>query len=142
MLCEKIYESALALLGESMALDDNTDYEERAPYIIAAFCSEAQDADKDWRRIFDLEAQSSWDTLCVPLEEEFPLSDRFANAAAFYLAAILVLDSDEQLSDKLYERFCDAISTIDSSLEEPTSDSNNEEESTAYILESIKNVYF
>lgn len=147
MLCEEIYESALALLGESMNRYDNSDYEERAPYLIAAFCSEAQERDKAWRNSLSLEAQSTWNTVFISLDQEFPLSERFASAAAFYVAAMLVVDSDEELSDKLYDRFCDAMSTIDSNINDSmdsdgSDDYNDNEDSSAYILESIRNVYF
>ena len=139
MLCEQIYESALALLGESLDPNDNTDYEERAPYLIAGFCAEAQERDKDWRSSMNHGTQGTWNSVCISLDEIFPLSERFACAAAFYVAAMLVVDSDEELSDTLYDRFCDAMSTIDSALE---ASSNHEEGSSTYILESIKNIYF
>ena len=147
MLCEEIYDSALALLGESLDQNDNTDYEERVPYLIAAFCTEVQERDKLWRDSFNLDAQSTWNPVFISLDTEFPLSERFASAAAFYVAAMLVIESDEELSDKLYDRFCDAISTIDSNtnISKGSDDSNDyddNEETTAYILESIKNVYF
>lgn len=135
MICEEIYESALALLGESLNATNNNDYEERAPYLVAAFCTEIQERDKDWRSSLKLGDQSTWNPVFISLDEVFPLSERFASAAAFYVAAMLVVESDEDLSDKLYDRFCDAISTIDSNI------SDNEESST-YTLESIKNVYF
>ncbi|MBE6550362.1 MAG: hypothetical protein E7670_08050 [Ruminococcaceae bacterium] len=142
MLCEQIYESALALLGESMNENDNIDYEERAPYLIAAFCSEAQERDKEWRSSLSLGSQGTWDTVCIALDELFPLSERFACAAAFYVAAMLVVDSDEELSDKLYDRFCDAMSTIDSNIEASLDTDDDTEETPIYMLESIKNVYF
>ena len=147
MLCEDIYYSALALLGESMNKSDNADYVERAPYLIAAFCTEVQERDKSWRASLKLGDQSTWNPVFISLDESFPLSERFASAAAFYVAAMLVVESDEDLSDKLYDRFCDAISTIDSNIsiaQDPdvSDDYNDNEESSAYILESIRNVYF
>lgn len=142
MLCEHVYHSALALLGESMNANDNSDYEERASYLLAAFCSEVQERDKNWRRSLNLGKQDSWETLCIALDEFFPLSEKFACAAAFYVAAMLVVDSDEELSDKLYDRFCDAMSTIDSDIEAVLDIENDTEETPIYTLESIKNIYF
>ena len=141
MLCEQIYESALALLGESLKTNDNTDYEERAPYIIANFCSEAKEADKDWRNAQELGNQTDWDTLFISLDEIFPLSDCFASAAAFYLAAMLVTESNPDLYDKLYDHFCNAMSTIDSNIDS-YNDSDDDKPIQKYILESIRNVYF
>ena len=34
----------------------------------------------------------------------------------FYLAAMLVIDYDEELSDKLYDRYCDSVSVISSAI--------------------------
>ncbi len=131
-----------------MIPSDNADYEERAPYIIAAFCNEAQERDKAWRALSNITTQeNTWNPVFIALQEVFPLSDRFASAAVFYLAAMLVLDIDEELSDKFYDRFCDAMSTIDSNIELLAADTNDDidddtEETSPYILESIKNVYF
>ena len=145
MLCEQIYESALARLGESLNENDNSDYEERAPYLVAAFCSEAQERDKAWKASSGIGSQSTWNPVFISLDEAVPLSERFASAAAFYVAAMLVVESDEALSDKLYDRFCDAISTIDSNIsitKDPNGSDDYNDNSSTYILESIRNVYF
>ena len=75
-----------------------------------------------------LETQGNWNCVCIPLENDFPLSDRFVSAAALYLAAMLVLDSDESLSDKLYALFCDEMSEISGEI--------------PAVIESIANRYF
>lgn len=128
MLCSDIYDSALRLLGESVNDGENDDYKERAPYLLASFCNEAKSTDKAWRLSVDVGSQGEWNSVCIPLTQKFPLCDRFASAAAFYVAAMLVIDTDESLSDKLYERFCDAMSTIS--------------EDIPAIIESIANRYF
>lgn len=128
MLCSEIYDSALRLIGESVNHGENDDYEERAPYLIASFCNEAANTDKAWRLSHEFGVQGEWNCVFVPLTSEFPLSDRFVSPAAFYVAAMLVIDYNESLSDKLYERFCDAMSTIS--------------EEIPAIIEAIANRYF
>ena len=128
MLCNEIYASSLRILGESVNDGENEDYEERAPYLIASFCASAKAMDRAWRLSFALERQGNWNCVCIPLTNEFPLSDRFVSAASFYLAAMLVIDSDESLYEKLYGLFCDEMSEISGEI--------------PAVIESISNKYF
>ena len=116
MKCNEIFKSALRLLNEKGAEDENEDYAERAPYILAAMFSEAARIDKLYREANGLCEQPAFSTIHVPLSEEFPLSDRFAGAAAFYLASLLIIDANEELSDSFYEKYCDGMSAISSSI--------------------------
>ena len=50
--------------------------------------------------------------LYIDLDSEFPLADRFAPAAAYYMAALLILDEDVELYEKLFDRWCDALASI------------------------------
>lgn len=113
--CTNIYEAALALLAEP---DEErcADYAERAPYILASLLSEAGAADAMWREAHNLPAQPSFNSVYVGLAEQFPLCDRFVAPSAAYLAAFLILDENEALSDKLYEKYCDGMSSICSEL--------------------------
>ena len=111
-----IYISALSLIGESVDIEENNDYEERAPYLLAAFCSEAASTDAAYREMKKLEAATSVDNVCLPLECDFPYADRFASAAVMYLAAMLVIDENIELSDKLFDRYCDTMATIQSEI--------------------------
>ena len=95
---------------------NNNDYEERAPYLLAAFCSEAASTDAAYREMKKLEAATSVDNVCLPLECDFPYADRFASAAVMYLAAMLVIDENIELSDKLFDRYCDTMATIQSEI--------------------------
>lgn len=113
--CYDIYTAALALLAEPAA-DRARDFEERAPYLMAAFCCEAGGIDAVLREKEGSETQPTFSAVCIELDEVFPLSPRFAPIAAAYVAAMLVLDENEQLSDKLYERYCDAMSELCTSI--------------------------
>ncbi len=123
-----IYISSLAILAESMVEGDNDDYEERAPYLLAAFCTEARDTDICLRRALDEPEEKDFNAVFIPLENDFPLLERFSSAAALYLAAMLIIDDFPEMSDRLYDKYSDAMSAICSS--------------ASAISESIQNRYF
>ena len=116
MKCNDIFKSTLRLLNEKGAEDENEDYAERAPYILAAMFSEAARIDKLYREANSLEEQPVFSTIHVQLSEDFPLSDRFAGSAAFYLASLLIIEANEELADFFYEKYCDGMSAISSSI--------------------------
>ena len=147
---KQIYQSALGLIGE---LNDPMlceDYEERAPYILASFCSLASEIDKKLRIIDSLDAQPSFSHVCLSLDASFPLCDRLCPAAALFLAAMLVIGENDELSDSLYDKYCDAIASIGSSVgiaSSHSSDSNSgsgggESSSGSAVCESISERYF
>ncbi len=110
MTVKKIYDSALSLLGEAADEDGVGELADRASYIIASFCSDNAEMDRDFRETHALPSQASFSEIYLELEENFPLSPRFAKAAALYTASMLILDENETLSDSLFEKYCDALS--------------------------------
>ena len=146
---KQIYEGALGLIGE---LNDPMlceDYEERAPYILAAFCSLASEIDKRLRIVDSLEEQPRFSHVCLSLDSSFPLCDRLAPAATIYLAAMLVIGENDELSDSLYDKYCDAIASIGSSVGIASSSSGSNSDSGGSEIiggtatcESISERYF
>ena len=130
MKCSEIFKSALRLLNEKGAEDENEDYAERAPYILSTMFSESAKTDKKYREANGLGEQGAFSPIYVELSEEFPLASRFASAATFYLASLLILDANEELSDTFYEKYCDSMSAILSEI--PCASAS---------LEKIKDVY-
>lgn len=116
MLNKEIYDCALGLLAESTDDGANDDYEERAPYLLAAFCAEAHNADKALRHSHSEQSAVDFSPVYLGLEEQFPLLECFAAPAALYLAAMLVMDYNDVVSDKLYDRYSDSMSSICSSI--------------------------
>ncbi len=115
LLCRDVYTSAKAMLAEPLGESDaarHADYDERAPYLIAAMCDEARAIDAVFRRATGEPSQPEFSPVCIELDSPFPLTDRFAAPAAAYLAAMLVMDENEALSDTLYSRYCDLMSDI------------------------------
>lgn len=111
--CRDVYTAALAMISEPQSdTSRRADFDERAPYLLAAMCDEARAMDAVFRRACDEEAQEQFSPVCLELDAAFPLTERFAAPAATYLAAMLVLDENEELSDKLYGRYCDLMSDL------------------------------
>ena len=143
----EIYTSALSLIGETANNENIADYEERAPYLIASFCSSNTSLDKKIRKAEDLSNAARFSPIYLSLERDFPLCDILASAAALYTASMLTIDEDDDLSDSLYDKYCDTMASLNASYsaEEQRIVIVPEPESTpAPIanLESIKDVYF
>ena len=113
--CHDIYLSALALLAEPDAAACE-DFASQATYHMAAFCCENAALDRLYRKHNGLAEAASFNSVSIALTEAFPLSERFVPAAAAYIAAMLVMDENEQLSDKLYGRYCDMMATLCTSI--------------------------
>lgn len=110
MTCKNIYQAALRLLceGEKSALD----YEDRAGYILATFCTEASAIDNRYRAENGEGPKPPFAKLYLELDSTFPLSDILLPAAEYYLAAMLVIDENEELSDRYFAKYTDALASI------------------------------
>ena len=111
-----IYISALHLIGENAYAEENLDYEERTPYLLAAFCSEGATTDAAYREYKNLGTTPPVDSVSIPLDVDFPFAERFVHAASLYVAAMLIIDENTELSDKLFDKYCDAMTTIESEI--------------------------
>ena len=107
-----IYETALRILAQSTVTGENEDFEERAPYLIASFCSEALEINRHLCEALGKTPITDFERVWLPLEETFPLLDRLAPIACLYLAAMLILDEDSETSDKLYARYCEKLTAL------------------------------
>ena len=107
-----IYVGALQLLSQRADVEETADYEERAPYLIATFASEAARLDAAYRKAHDVEPGSAVHPVYASLGDLFACCDRFAPAACAYLASMLVIDEDPDLSDRLFDRYSDLMAGI------------------------------
>ena len=112
MTNKDIYLASLRLIAESTDESDNEDYAERAYYILAAFCSTVHDINNSLRRAKGLVALEASEKVCLEENGAFPCESCLASAAAHYLGAMLTIDAFPDLSDKLYDKYCDLISRI------------------------------
>ena len=122
-----IYKTALHILAQPVIDGENEDFEDRAPCLISSFCFDVFEVDSALRTFLDLKPLKDFNRVYLPLDEDFPLVDKLAPLAAKYLAAMLVIDENPELSDRLYEQYCDGISRVRSEI--------------PCVSESIKNKY-
>lgn len=143
MINREIYAFALHALAQHQISDQTADLEERAPYLLAACCTEAQALDTAWRRSLGQTSAPSIRGVSLSLEADFPLSQPFVPLAGFYLAAMLIIDEDADLSDKLYERWCDGMASIQAQIEARSVPAPSEPPAQeTWTLESIGETYF
>ncbi len=110
MKIKEIYDQAIAIVGETYSVPNAESYAERAPYLAAIFCCNAAATDRDFRSSHGLPTQNAFNEICLMPEDDFPLDARFASAGAYYIAAMLLLDENEELSDKLFEKYAEIMS--------------------------------
>ena len=111
-----IYSSALGLLAQGVDGAQTSDFEDRAPYILATFCREVFELDRAIRSILGVSSAQEFTGAYLSLDGEFPLLERFTAIAAKYLAAMLIIDEDSDLSDRLYAMYCDSMATLQSQI--------------------------
>lgn len=92
------------------------DPESGATYHLAAFCCECAAIDALYRRQHGMAPAGRYSSVALPMDAPFPLIPRLVPAATAYLASMLVLDTDEELSERLYGRYCDLMATLCTSI--------------------------
>ena len=107
----ELLNAATALVCEGVS-DVPNDYSERAPYILAAFCTAASRAEKKHRLAYGLAQSTLTAKASLTMSATFPLLDIFAAPATYYLAAMLVIDENSDLAGKLMERCDDELDSI------------------------------
>ncbi len=116
MTNNEILSSAIKMLGSSVTEEQKAEYESRATYIIAAFCTESEELDARYRKANGLEKAAEANKVFLPLMLAFPRADRFATTAAYYVAAMLTIDENAELSDKFFDKYCDGMARIETEL--------------------------
>ena len=114
---QSIYQSSLGHIGITADSTQYADYEDRAPYLLANFCSAAKGADKRIRKLEGLSPAPSFSPVFIALDKDFPLCDALIPSAVLYLAAMLVVEEDRELSDSLYDKYCDSIASLSAGAE-------------------------
>ena len=114
---QSIYQSSLGHIGITSDSTQYDDYEDRAPYILANFCSTVKGVDKRIRKLEGLSPTPSFSPVFISLDKDFPLCDSLVPCAVLYLAAMLVLEEDQELSDSLYDKYCDSIASLSTGAE-------------------------
>ena len=116
------------------------DYEERAPYLLASVTYQTLSLDKKIRNAEGLGPAGRFSPVFLSLDLDFPLCDHLAFPAALYVASLLVIDEDPDLSDTLYEKYCDTVSSLQTSFS--VNESTSDDPAGMAICESITEKYF
>ena len=113
-----ILDSAIAAVCEDVTASHATeDYVTRGQFILASFVVQYASLDALWRETHGIE-EVTVDTniATVSPRDEFPLCDIFAPIAINYLASGLVIDENEEMSDKFFDRYVTGILEIRKSM--------------------------
>lgn len=116
MLCREVYNASVRMIAEMPDTPDTEDYESRAPYLLGAIVAQLLPIDKLYRRSIGDGSKPASVSVCVDLDATFPLCDRFSTAAIYYLAAMLVMEENETLGDRLFAFYADEIASIQAML--------------------------
>ncbi len=109
-----LIDGAIAIVCENASVTfGNEDYNARAPYLLATFVTQYAKLDGEYREANNLEGKViSTDAAAIDPNAEFPLCDVFAPAAIYHLASGLVIDENEEMSDKFFDRYISVILDI------------------------------
>ncbi len=146
---QSILDASIKMVCEDADNGNCEDYQSRASYILATFCSEFLPLDRKYREVNGDTTEVGEIAAAITLSEAFPLSSIFVPAATYYLCAMLVIEENETLSDRFFDLYSDAIASIQAfsqpapvEPEEPSSPVEPEKpEIIPATLESIVNRY-
>lgn len=109
-----VLNGALAATCENTLISRATeDYIFRGQFLLANFVTQYARLDKQYRQANNLEIREiQTDMVSVDTEDEFPLSDVFIPVAIYFAASGFVLDENEEMSDKFFDRYVNGILEI------------------------------
>ena len=109
-----ILDSAVAAVCEDVTSSYATeDYIIRGQFLLASFVTQYANLDGHFREANKLEPTViKTDIVSVDPEDDFPLCDVFIPVATNYVASGLVLDENEEMSDKFFDRYVNGILQI------------------------------
>ena len=104
----------ICLINETPSIGsiDTADYETRSCYLLALFTNQQLPLDAAYRAANNLEAITQRSYSMVELDRFFPLVLNFAPAAVYYLAAMLVIDENAELSNRFFAQYLSEIELI------------------------------
>ena len=118
MTYRDLIKSSLATVCEDPSASFGVeDYSARAPFLLASFITRYAKLDGEYRKANGMTSKAiHTDIAEVDPEDDFPLCDAFFPAAINYLASGLVIDENEEMSDKFFDRYIGIILDIRNTL--------------------------
>ncbi len=116
MKCDDIRETAYALIGETNTFSDTRDYDDRFPFVLATFINQNSSLDGVVKKQLGIVGEDCHAVCGTDIFGDFPLLDRFAAPAVYYVASMLVTDENTELSDKFFELYEKAMNDMFSAL--------------------------
>lgn len=109
-----IFKITLAAVCENpSSSSDTADYNMRAQFLLADFITQYAHLDALYRAANGMESKNiSTNSSVIDPEDDFPLCDVLIPVAVDYLAAALVLDENEEMSDRFFDRYINGILEI------------------------------
>ena len=109
-----ILDSAIAAVCEDVTNSRLTeDYVIRGQFLLANFITQYAKLDATFREANGMTPQEiKLNTVTVDPEEDFVMCDVFIPVAIHYVAAGLVIEENEEMSDKFFDRYVDGILQI------------------------------
>ena len=112
---EELLMSATAMLCENTS-EIPDDYLERAPFILGQFYLQHEELDERIRKAYGLKKDYAIGSVLSYLEENFMFVPQLVASAVYYLAAMLVMDENEELGEKFFALYADEISRVEASI--------------------------
>lgn len=75
-------------------------------------CGNLATLDRQYRKVHGLEEQGEFSTFFLDVDNDFPLSDRFAYPSVLFVSSMMLIDVDDNISDAYYEKYADIVSKI------------------------------
>lgn len=109
-----ILNGAIAAVCEDVKSPDQVeDYITRGQFLLASFVTQYAQLDSLYRKGKGMEAKTvKTDIVSVDTDDDFPLCDVFIPVAIHCVAAGLVIDENEEMSDKFFDRYVNGILEI------------------------------
>jgi len=111
-----IFDAAINIINKKSGDEEYDEYMERATYILANFCCANAAIDRDFRETHGLPSQESFNEIVLDMDDDFPFDSRFSAPAAHYLAAILMLDENGDVSENIFDAYADNMSKVKNEL--------------------------
>lgn len=109
---ETVKESIERVDEKDVILEIEGELANKFPFALGVVCGNLSTLDKQYRKVKGLQEQGEFSSFYLDVEEDFPLSDRFAYPCVLFVSSMMLIDVDDKVSDAFYEKYADVVSKI------------------------------